>query len=261
VNVVAATKHNCGSAITTSISTEFKSFVRIDLTPPVTGYELVAINVNLYNGEPDQTIIQNQEGLTFDQLIDNSNYTAGVPSISIEDQGAFGFTAEETPTADSNELFVSFGDQYDGTLFVTHVWENLSTGEQVTVNSTYVLVVNYQTRNTNAERRSKDVCKYVQHDDLYFLLNDPFNTTKYDYPLYTIQENFVDVHTNNTFVVERIFVKYIRRPNRINKSTGSGCELPVHTHQEIVDKAIKSILEGISDPRYNTQSREVAENE
>ena len=29
-------------------------------------------------------------------------------------------------------------------------------------------------------------------------------------------------------------------------------DLPNHTHQEIVDMAVSSILEGISDPRYQS---------
>jgi hypothetical protein len=37
--------------------------------------------------------------------------------------------------------------------------------------------------------------------------------------------------------------------------------LPEHTHQEIVDMAISSILEGISDPRYKTQQLELSKNE
>jgi hypothetical protein len=36
-----------------------------------------------------------------------------------------------------------------------------------------------------------------------------------------------------------------------------GCELSPHTHEEIVEMTVQSILEAISDPRYNSQSREV----
>jgi len=47
----------------------------------------------------------------------------------------------------------------------------------------------------------------------------------------------------------------------MNKELSLGCELPDHTHQEIVEMGVKSILEAISDPQYNTQSREVLESE
>ena len=105
--------------------------------------------------------------------------------------------------------------------------------------------------------RSRDRMWFVQHDDLYALFSDPFNTTSYDKIKYTIQENFIDVHSDETFFTTFVDVKYIRHPKRMDKGLGIGCELPEHTHSEIVEMAIQSILEAISDPRYNTQTREV----
>jgi hypothetical protein len=42
---------------------------------------------------------------------------------------------------------------------------------------------------------------------------------------------------------------------------GVNCELPEHTHQEIVAMTVASILEAISDPRYQSASVEVTKNE
>jgi hypothetical protein len=42
---------------------------------------------------------------------------------------------------------------------------------------------------------------------------------------------------------------------------GVNCELPEHTHQEIVSMTVSSILEAISDPRYKTAIGEVTKNE
>jgi len=109
--------------------------------------------------------------------------------------------------------------------------------------------------------RSRDRMWFAQHDDLYAMFSDPFNTTSYDKIKYTIQENFIDVHSDETFFTTFVDVKYIRHPKFMNKGLGIGCELPEHTHQEIVELAIQSILEAISDPRYNSQSREVLESE
>jgi len=104
-------------------------------------------------------------------------------------------------------------------------------------------------------------CKFVQQDDIYAVLDDPFNSTKEDGILYTVQETFVDLYTTQSFVPNSIQLKYIRKPRDINKSKGIGCELPEHTHHEIVEMAVKSILEGFESPRYNTQSGEVLESE
>ena len=107
----------------------------------------------------------------------------------------------------------------------------------------------------------RTLCKYVQHDDLFAVLDDPFSTTKKSSPLYTIQENFVDLHTKQEFIPQDIFIKYLRRPALMSYSRGIGSELPEHTHDEIVEMAVKSILEAFESPRYQSQTGEVLESE
>jgi hypothetical protein len=104
-------------------------------------------------------------------------------------------------------------------------------------------------------------CKFVQQDDVYALLDDPFNCTKSTGILYTMQETFIDLYTLRDFIPNSILIKYIRRPAAINYRKGVGCELPEHTHHEVVEMAVKSILEGFESPRYQTQSGEVLESE
>ena len=103
--------------------------------------------------------------------------------------------------------------------------------------------------------------KYIQHDDIFTLLDDPFNTTKYTSPLTTIRGEYIDLYTNDIFIIDNVKITYIRKPKQISLSLGISCELPEHTHQEIVDMAVGSILEGISDPRYQTQQVEFGKNE
>ena len=64
----------------------------------------------------------------------------------------------------------------------------------------------------------------------------------------------VDVYTDETFYVPRVKFTYIKTPERISNVSGAvtNTDLPAHTHQEIVDMAISSILEGISEPRYQS---------
>jgi|TARA_R110000772_G_scaffold35255_1_gene85113 hypothetical protein len=102
---------------------------------------------------------------------------------------------------------------------------------------------------------------FIQHDDIFTLLTDPFNTTKYTDPLYTIRGNALDLYTNDIFIIDAVKITYIRKPSKISLSLGISCELPEHCHQEIVDMTVASILEGIGDPRYSTQQIEVNKNE
>jgi len=103
--------------------------------------------------------------------------------------------------------------------------------------------------------------KFSQLDDIFTMLKDPFNTTKYTSPLFTVRQNNIDIYTDNLFVVEQIKLTYLKLPNDISLSLGINCELPDHTHREIVDMTISSILEGITDPRYKSHELEAGKNE
>ena len=103
--------------------------------------------------------------------------------------------------------------------------------------------------------------KHIQQDDIFKLLDDPFNTTKYTSPLTTMRGEYIDLYTSDIFIIDKVKITYIRKPKQISLSLGISCELPEHTHQEIVDMTVSSILEGISDPRYQTHQLEVGKNE
>ena len=103
--------------------------------------------------------------------------------------------------------------------------------------------------------------KFVQQDDIFTLLLDPFNTTKHTSPIYTIRANNLDIYTSDIFIIDAVKITYLRKPSKISLSLGISCELPEHCHQEIVDMTVSSILEGISDPRYQTHQIEVNKNE
>jgi len=103
--------------------------------------------------------------------------------------------------------------------------------------------------------------KFIQQDDIFKLLDDPFNTTKHTSPLTTMRGEYIDIYTSDIFIIDKVKITYIRKPKQISLSLGISCELPEHTHQEIVDRTVSSILEGISDPRYQTHQSEVGKNE
>jgi len=103
--------------------------------------------------------------------------------------------------------------------------------------------------------------KFIQQDDIFKLLDDPFNTTKHTAPLTTVRGDYIDIYTNDIFIIDKVKITYIRKPKEISLSLGISCELPTHAHQEIVDRAVSSILEGISDPRYSAHQSEVRQNE
>jgi hypothetical protein len=105
--------------------------------------------------------------------------------------------------------------------------------------------------------------KFAQHDDIFALLSDPFNITTYESPLYTIRDTSLDIYTDDTFIINRAKITYLKRPAIVDNvaSTTVDCDLPEITHHEIVQMTINSILEGISDPRYQSTNMEVLKSE
>ena len=103
--------------------------------------------------------------------------------------------------------------------------------------------------------------RFSQQDDIFRLLDDPFNTTTHKEPLTTIRQNFIDVYTSALFITETLKITYLRRPRPISISLGYDCELPDHTHEEIVAMAATSILEITTDPRLKTQKGEMLSRE
>jgi hypothetical protein len=252
--------HKCGKVLI--LGTDFvtgtitKYYTPISLSPPSPGYVLTSIFTD--NGN----VISSNSELTYDDLINKNNYNQGYYPVSSQlEYSSFPIDDyHQTPTIHSNILLLAS----QGTQEITAQWtfgDTIENVEYPTSNSTAVQYNIRQIIPPEEEVISRTSITYIQHDDIYDLLVDPFNTTKRSSPKFTIQENFIDTYTDNTFISKFVYLKYIRKPKRLNIIAGVGCELAEHTHQEIVEIAIKSILGNIESPRYNTQSREVLESE
>lgn len=86
----------------------------------------------------------------------------------------------------------------------------------------------------------------VQQDDIFRILQDPFNTTRYDNPVATISGNNLIVFTNKRFIVDNVLLNYLKRPAAITLSQGP--TLPDPLHKSIVDRAVTLHLSRQSAP-------------
>ena len=100
-------------------------------------------------------------------------------------------------------------------------------------------------------------CRMVQHDDIYKLVGDPFNKTKYSSPLTVMRGNNIDIYSDDIYLTERLKLTYLKRPAMVSLALDVNCDLPESTHEEICKLAVASILEQISDPRYQTHLMQV----
>ena len=105
----------------------------------------------------------------------------------------------------------------------------------------------------------------VQIDDLYKILEDPFNKPTDSNPLYVVRsdgtsKNVVIYSDNNPTSME---MHYLKKPLDIDGEDNptNSPELSEHTHTEIAKTAVRMMLENIESPRYTTTINEVARQE
>ena len=281
LSVRGTVRESCRQAIQVSVKNVQSAYLRIPFKTVLEGRKLIDIRLGTVGGGL-VSIKSNPNGLTLNDLY-TDNYGENVtPSLSpndtYSDLTAASISAD-SPIADANEIFLKrdtndikfyqvnkAGGEFNGAYAVLSYQD--ASGDILNVNILQgAITLTGQVRNPQSIDPSKGIterktlCKYVQHDDLYKVLGDPFNSTKSSAPLYTIQENFVDLYTNVKFVPVELIIKYLRFPHDMNLNRGIGSELPQHTHDEIVEMAVKSILEALEQPRYQTQTGEVLESE
>jgi hypothetical protein len=274
ISVKADVYYLCNSQITPPtlyLENYYFYGTKVDLTPPAAGYTLVNLEVSA--SSTWTSLINNPNGagaeITLDILRDINNYNASLGSY----EPAEGFPYETntlqvsttSPLIDANHIFINLKnggwELLDGG-YVRLTWRYNNDP------STDVFLIQAERKNiTQSQRTAPDatnrisLCKFAQHDDIIYMMNDPFNITDYRSPLYTVSENYVAIYTDNTFVVPRVYLTYLKKPAKVSITDGLGTDLPEHTHPEIVEMTIKSILEGIESQRYQSQSMETFESE
>jgi len=216
---------------------------------------------NNYTGTPPviNFTFPQDVGQLITDIVDNP--PAGV-EIYWEDFNTLNFPGQFIVIIDTNVISWFQWDLSIGTVSTLAALNSTSDVLKTATGNNAITDYNEKRVSTSANINSNTVGNtYVQHDDIFTLLNDPFNKTKKTDPLTTIRGNNIDIYTNDIFIIDAVKITYIRNPKKISLSLGIDCELPEHTHQTIVDMTVSSILEEISDPRYKSHEIEVSKNE
>lgn len=104
--------------------------------------------------------------------------------------------------------------------------------------------------------------RIVEQDKVYQHQQNPFGKTRAEAPVATIFDDTVRVfQEKEKFILKTLRLDYLRVPVDITLLTSVDCELAEHTHHEIVDLTVKSIIEAIESPRYQTTSIEQQQSE
>lgn len=98
-------------------------------------------------------------------------------------------------------------------------------------------------------------------DTYYSHLNDPYSEHRLHYeeakPLRLMESDTVELTTDGNYSITKYRIKYIELPQEVSYSDDIDCNLPEHTHDEIVTLAVNMALENIEQPRYQTHQYEL----
>jgi len=106
--------------------------------------------------------------------------------------------------------------------------------------------------------------KPMQHDDYNKIINDPYNKPVLNENGYNqlrrleVQSRVEVIFPHNDHIFDSYIIRYVRKPQRISLSLSTDCELADHTHQEIVEMAVSSMLENTESGRYQTNLNELS---
>lgn len=94
----------------------------------------------------------------------------------------------------------------------------------------------------------------IQHNDYTLLMNNPFEKPDESTILRLMENGRVELIPASNVTITNYYLTYIKKPRRIDNVSNPtvSCELSDHTHQEIVNEAIKIALEGIEARRTQT---------
>ena len=103
----------------------------------------------------------------------------------------------------------------------------------------------------------------VTSDEYRFEIDNPYSSFRLHYgcakPLRLFYNNTIEFVTDGTYVVNNAYVRYIKAPAIVSlPAVAVNCDLPEHTHEEVVALCVQMALENIEQPRLQTYTQDVA---
>lgn len=92
-------------------------------------------------------------------------------------------------------------------------------------------------------------------------IDDPYSEHVLHYeeakPLRLVYQDTIELITDGNYTIPYYYIRYLRKPTEVDVTVGTDCDLPEHTHDEIITIATSMVLENIEQPRYESHSNEL----
>lgn len=97
-------------------------------------------------------------------------------------------------------------------------------------------------------------CKLIKTEEFGKFFNSTVNRTHFLKPVAAISGTYVKVLPDRFTTISAVRVQYVKTPTVL--ASAGACDLPAHTHQEIVDMAVRQALQATQDPRWQSSVAE-----
>lgn len=112
----------------------------------------------------------------------------------------------------------------------------------------------------NAVTDRRILTKQITHDQLEVYLDDPFHKPDYNEALLLFEGNEIFIYTNGLYDITAFNITYLKYAAKVDSAAPVDCDLPEHTHQEIVDLAVRLYIAAVGDDnRFNIESKTITE--
>ena len=126
-------------------------------------------------------------------------------------------------------------------------------GEEVTISYTDLATGTTATKRQGVTQCTVDT--YRSHID------DPYSEHRLHYeeakPLRLVYGDNIELVTDGNYTLTNYFIRYLKKPATVDLGTVVNCDLPEHTHDEIVKLTVNMVLENIEQPRYKSHLNEL----
>jgi hypothetical protein len=136
---------------------------------------------------------------------------------------------------------------FSNTVFSTAGAYWLSLGEEVSI-----LVGTISSRVGVTEITADEYSQEIDNPFSSYILH--YNQAK---PLRLFYNNTIEFITDGNYSVTNAYIRYLKSPAVVAYS-GTSCDLPEHTHDEIVCLAVRLALENIEQPRHGSYAEEMS---
>jgi hypothetical protein len=152
---------------------------------------------------------------------------------------------------------------------LTYTYNPVFMAREYQLPENYMYLTQDYTKTNHCTNRPFVPNRLTRTENLHKVLDNPYETTHPNSPISNLFGNTLIVYSLGKFDIQNVWIDYIRKPavvklaldvqedlSSYNPSLSVECDLPEHTHDEIVDIAVDMIVGDLMNPHKQVTSND-----